>query len=87
MKAFDYTVREQSGIHARPAVKLAMESQKYNSRIILFLDEKTADASDVMAIMGLNIKFDDIIRVEITGTDEDTAYEGLRDFLFNRLPY
>lgn len=82
MKTFDYTVRERSGIHARPAVKLAVESQKYDSNIIIFLDGKTADASDVMAIMGLNIKFGDIIRVEITGADEDVAYDGLRNFFF-----
>ncbi|MBE7719356.1 HPr family phosphocarrier protein [Lacrimispora indolis] len=85
MKTFDYGVKEQFGIHARPAVMLAMESQKYDSKIIISLNGKTADASDVVAIMGLNIKFGDIIRVEITGKDEDMAYDRLKDFFFHSL--
>ncbi|HBE86116.1 MAG TPA: HPr family phosphocarrier protein [Lachnoclostridium sp.] len=86
MKTFDYTVKGQSGIHARPAVKLAMESQKYKSKILIFLDGKIADASDVMAIMEMNIKFGDIIKVEMTGADEELAYKNLRNFLLNNLP-
>ena len=83
MKTFDYEVRERFGIHARPAVMLAMESQKYDCRIKIFLDGKTADASDVVAVMGLNIKFGDVIRIEITGADEDMAYHGLKDLFFH----
>ncbi len=85
MKTFDYGVKEQLGIHARPAVMLAMECKRYESKIIISLNGKNADASDVVAIMGLNIKFGDTIRVEVTGKDEDMAYDRIKDFFFHSL--
>ena len=83
MKSFDYTVREKYGIHARPAALLAGESQKYNCKITISFHGQTADASDAVAVMGMNIKFGDMIRMEITGREENLAYAGLQNFLLN----
>lgn len=83
MKAFDYTVREQYGIHARPAALLAGESRKYNCKITISFNGQTADASDAVAVMGMNIKFGDMIRMEVRGGEESLAYAGLQNFLLN----
>ncbi|WP_367565138.1 HPr family phosphocarrier protein [Lacrimispora sp.] len=83
MKIFHYTIREPYGIHARPAVMLAGESRKYNCKITVSCEGQTADASDMIAVMGLNIQFGDRIMMEFTGIEEDQAYNGMKDFLLN----
>lgn len=83
MKTFHYTIREPYGIHARPAVMLAGESRKYNCNITVSFEGQTADASDMIAVMGLNIQFGDKIIMEFTGLEEEQAYNGMKDFLLN----
>lgn len=80
MKNFSYTVKDEVGIHARPAGMLVKEAKKYSSKIVLSKDGKTAEAGKLMAVMGLGIKCGQTVEVEITGEDEEMAYEALREF-------
>lgn len=81
MKNFSYLVKDGLGIHARPAGMLVKEAKKYESRIMLSIDGKKAEATKVMAVMGLCVKCGQIVDVEISGPDEDSAYEGIKAFL------
>lgn len=81
MKEFTYTIRDEQGIHARPAGLLVKEVQKYESTVTIFKDEKSADARRLMALMGLGIKCGQEIRVEVSGADEDAAADGIKAFL------
>ena len=80
MKNFSYTVKDEVGIHARPAGMLVKEAKKYSSKIVLSKDGKTAEAGKLMAVMGLGVKCGQTVEVEITGEDEEMAYESLREF-------
>jgi len=80
MKNFSYTVKDEVGIHARPAGMLVKEAKKYSSKIVLSKDGKTAEAGKLMAVMGLGVKCGQTVEVEITGEDEEIAYEALREF-------
>ena len=46
MKEFMYTVKDEQGIHARPAGMLAKEAKKYESKITIYKDEKSAEGPD-----------------------------------------
>ena len=81
MKEFTYTIKDEQGIHARPAGLLVKEVQKYESIVTIFKDEKSADARRLMALMGLGIKCGQEIRVEVSGADEDAAADGIKAFL------
>ncbi|MBU5470886.1 HPr family phosphocarrier protein [Falcatimonas sp. MSJ-15] len=81
MKEFTYTIKDEQGIHARPAGLLVKEVQKYESTVTIFKDEKSADARRLMALMGLGIKCGQEIRVEVSGADEDAAADGIKAFL------
>lgn len=85
MKKFSYTVKEEVGIHARPAGMLVKEVKKYASKVVLHKDDKQAEAGKLMAVMGLGVKCGQTVEVEITGEDEDTAYEGLKEFFEKNL--
>ena len=56
MKSFNYTVKDEVGIHARPAGLLVKEVKKYASKVTITKDGKSADASKLMAVMSLGVK-------------------------------
>ena len=80
MKAFEYTVKDELGIHARPAGLLVKEAKKYDSKIVIKKDTKAVEATKLMAVMSLGVKRGQEVEVEISGSDETTAYEELKAF-------
>lgn len=85
MKKSEYTIKDAEGIHARPAGLLVKEAKKYNSKIVISKDGKSAEATRLMAVMSLGVKSGQMIEVEITGEDEDTAFEGMKTFFEENL--
>ena len=55
MRKFKYTIKEEQGIHARPASFLIQEARTYESRITLRVKGKEADASNIIAVMALDV--------------------------------
>lgn len=80
MKNFEYVIRDEVGIHARPAGLLVKEAKKYESKIVISKDGKKAEATKLMALMGLGVKCEDTVTVEVEGADEDTAFEAVKAF-------
>lgn len=80
MKNFSYVVKDEVGIHARPAGLLVKEVKKYESKITLSKDGKSADANKLMAVMSLGVKCGQTVEIEITGADEENAYQGMKKF-------
>ena len=78
MKEFMYTVKDEQGIHARPAGMLAKEAKKYESKITIYKDEKV---TRLMALMALGIKCGQEVRVTAEGPDEEAAADGIKAFL------
>lgn len=85
MKRFSYVIKDEIGIHARPAGMLVKEAKKYESKIVISKEGKTAEATKLMAIMGLGVKCGQTVGVEISGSDEDEAYEAMQAFFSQNL--
>ena len=85
MKKFSYTVKDEVGIHARPAGLLVKEAKKYSSKVTIHKEGKSADAGKLMAVMALGVKCVQTVDVEIEGEDEDTAFEALKGFFESNL--
>ena len=80
MKTFDYTIKDELGIHARPAGVLVKEAKKYQSAMTITKDGKSAAATKLMAIMSLGVKCGNTVQVSVEGEDEDTAAEAMKAF-------
>ncbi len=80
MEKFSYVIKDEIGIHARPAGLLAKEAKKFKSKITLINGEKKAEATKLMAVMGLGIKCGQTVEIEIEGEDETSALEGIKTF-------
>lgn len=80
MKEFIYTIRDEMGIHARPAGMLVKEAKKYDSSITISKNGQSADLKKLFAIMQLAAKQGDKVRVTIEGKDEEIAAASLERF-------
>lgn len=80
MKKFEYTIKDEVGIHARPAGLLVKEAKQYESKITVTKDGKSAEAAKLMALMSLGVKCGETVEVAVEGGDEEKAYEGIKTF-------
>ena len=81
MKQFTYTIKDELGVHARPAGLLVKLAKKYASKVTLEKNGMTCDMRKLMAVMGLGIKQGETITVTVEGEDETVAAEEIAAFL------
>ncbi len=81
MVKFNYVIKDELGLHARPAGLLVKEVKNYKSKVTIEKDGKTADASRLIAVMGLGAKCGNNLTVTVEGEDEGTAGPALESFL------
>ena len=75
MKTFEYTIKDELGIHARPAGLLVKEAKKYESECTITKDGKTKKLTQLMMLMSLGVKQGETVTVTAEGADEDTAFD------------
>ena len=80
MKEFKYVITDAEGIHARPAGVLVKEAKQYESKITVHANGKSAEATKLMALMGLGVKKGAEITVTVEGSDEDVATAKMQEF-------
>ena len=81
MKSFNYVITDEVGIHARPAGILVKEVKKYEgTKVTISRGDKKAEATKLMAVMGMGVKCGEEVTVTIEGGDEDAAFEGIKAF-------
>lgn len=85
MKSFQYTIKDEVGIHARPAGLLSKKAQEFESRITVECNGKSAQAARLMSIMSLGAKKGTEITVKAEGTDEEQAAKELLSFFEQNL--
>lgn len=85
MRTFNYEIKDEIGIHARPAGLLAKEAKKFNSKVILNVNGKGAEATKLMAIMSLGVKHGQTVEITVEGEDEESAYEDIKAFFEQNL--
>ena len=85
MKTFEYTIKDELGIHARPAGLLVKEAKKFESECTNTKDGKTKKLTQLMMLMSLGVKQGDTVTVTAEGADEEAAAAALKEFFENNL--
>lgn len=85
MKEFSYIIKDELGIHARPAGLLVKKAGSFKSNITITKDSKTADAKKIFAIMSLGAKQGDTVIIQMNGEDEDEALTAIEEFIKENL--
>ena len=74
------TVRNKTGLHARPASMFSVEAGKFSSKITvknLNTDSQEVNAKSVMRVMTLAMGQGTQIRISAEGADEEEALKSL----------
>lgn len=81
MKIIEHFVANKEGIHAQPAMVLVYTAKKYSSDITLWKGDKSADMKNMFQVLGLCVRQNTSIRIEISGSDEEAAAEKLAELI------
>ena len=81
MKQFQYTIKDELGVHARPAGLLVKLAKQYTSTLTLEKNGKTCDMRKLMALMGMGVKQGDTVTIKVEGDDEAACAEAIQKFL------
>lgn len=85
MKTFSYTIKDEQGIHARPAGELVKTAKNFVCDIKIGKGAGTVDAKKIFGIMGLGAKKGETVELCFDGEDEEQALEAVSHFLENNL--
>lgn len=85
MQTFSYVIKDELGIHARPAGMLVKEVKNFSSTVTISCGEKSAALKGVLGIMGMAVKKGDQVTVTVEGADEKAAADALKTFFEKNL--
>ena len=88
MKQFKYVITDEVGLHPRPAgllAKKAKEMKGADVTVMVSCNGKSADATKLMAIMGMGVKKDMEVEVTVEGGDEEAAAAEMEAFFKENL--
>lgn len=73
----DVEVKNQVGLHARPATFFIQKANEYKSSIWIEKEERRVNAKSLLGILSLGIVGGAKIRIIADGSDEQLAVDGL----------
>ena len=87
MKSFEYTIKDELGIHARPAGILVKAIAKKTSDIKIKKagDTREVNAKSIMAVMSLGVKQGNEVIITAEGEDEEDAIAEIQKVLEENL--
>lgn len=86
MKQFTYVIKDELGVHARPAGMLAKLAKGYGDTVVTVTKgDKTVKASQLMKLMGMGIKQGNEVVVAAEGPAEDEAIAAVQKFFEENL--
>lgn len=85
MKEIKYVIKDELGVHARPAGQLVKLVSGYESEVKAGRPEKMVDAKRIIGVMGLAIKQGEELTMTFDGPDEEAAAAAAEAFLQENL--
>ncbi len=81
MVKFSFVVKDEMGLHARPAGQLVKEAGKCTSKVTIKKGEKSGDAKRIFNVMGLSVKHGDEVEIMVEGEKEEEEAAALEAFV------
>ena len=75
MIAKEVSVKNSSGLHARPATLLVKKASSFKSDVSIEYNGKKANVKSLIGVLSLAVTKDAVIKVVATGDDEALAVE------------
>ncbi len=71
------TVKNQIGLHARPATFFIQKANEFKSSIWIEKEDRRVNAKSLLGVLSLGIVGDTAIKIIADGTDEELAVDAL----------
>ena len=78
-----FVVKNETGLHARPASLFVQKAAKYKSTIKVKKDGKEANAKSIISVLSLGASFGSEITIIADGPDAEEAVASLVELLDN----
>ena len=85
MQEFNHTIKDEIGIHARPAGNLVKIAKEAKSETTIECKGKKADLKKIFSILSLSVKCGDEIKIIVSGEDETETSNKLKEYLSKNL--
>lgn len=85
MKTLIVTLKNETGLHARPASLLTECVNKFESEIMVKKDENTYNPSSMMSLLSMEAGSGTELTFTIDGSDEDLAFAALKKLIENEI--
>nr|WP_296154184.1 HPr family phosphocarrier protein [uncultured Peptoniphilus sp.] len=85
MKELNVTLRNEEGLHARPAAMFVRAANQFASDITIVSDGDEVNGKSIIGIMSLGLYSGQEITLQAEGADEDEAVKYLVNFIENEL--
>lgn len=85
MKELKVTLKNEEGLHARPAAMFVRAANQFTSDITIVSDGDEVNGKSIIGIMSLGLYSGQEITLQADGADEAEAVEYLTNFIENEL--
>jgi phosphocarrier protein len=85
MQEFEYTIKDELGIHARPAGELVKLASTFPSEIKIHKDGQVGDLKRIFSVMALGTKQGDTIKITVEGENEAEVAKEIEEFFKTNL--
>ena len=83
MKSIQVTIKNQVGLHARPATLFVQTAQKHTAEVTVSYEGKIVNAKSLLSLLSLGITKDAVITVAANGDDEEAVLNALTTLIEN----
>lgn len=80
-----FTIKNEIGLHARPAALFVQTTNKFLSDIMIKKQDKTINAKSIMGVMAMGISKGETIEIIIDGADEENAIQAIEELINEKL--
>jgi len=80
----ELTIKNKTGLHARPAALLVKTTGKFKSDIFISKDGYRVNGKSIMGVMTLAAESGSVIEISVDGPDEEEAFIALEDLINNK---
>ncbi|MDR1507690.1 MAG: HPr family phosphocarrier protein [Treponema sp.] len=81
MVSAEVVIKNPTGLHARPAVKLVNLSKGFQSAVTITCGERNCDAKSIFKVLHCNFKIGETVVVKTDGTDEEEALKQMLEYI------
>ncbi|TDX51381.1 phosphocarrier protein HPr [Orenia marismortui] len=74
-------IKNETGIHARPASMIVQNASKFESDVNIIKDGQEVNAKSIMGIMSLGISKSSEVTIKADGSDEQAAVDAIVELI------